>query len=876
MLLKRFLTSIAFCLAFVFAVYGQKESSEVIISRAKIDFASGRFESVIEYLGKYLNHSAKYLTYPARVEAQKLVAQSYIGLDSMTQAERHIQQLLVTQPDFEPSYDDSPIFIKVTENVRRILASKQTSSVSKKAENIEEVPATIVIISEEDIRNRGYRDLEALFHDISGFDISRSMGLAYSNLYQRGFRSAANTDRTMLLMDGMEDNELWSNTAFISRQYPISNIKRVEIIYGPSSTTYGANAFLGVVNVVTKNEVDLFKGQKKYGLSAQAAYGSMNTRYVDLTGGFERQKLTVTMTGRFFLSEERDLSQFEDWDYQWNPDLFANHYYNNLSITNASHVQQFMDKNPSISSLYQIVPQGDSTVIRPTDLAIQQAQATDALGYQTDSRGNPLRYSNPTDNMYLSGKLKSGNFQIGFHYWNRAEGAASAYSDGNIYSGSLNGTMWTVRQWLAYAKFEKYVTGRLYIANQSTFRVNGFFPDTRIAFYRSYGNGDLGLDSLVKDVPSYWLDTYFSQRSTQFRNEIKFAYNLENFDIVGGFEFRSSVIQGGYLLSDVPEPTRNGFINYTTQNDTIRGGNFYDVTDLGAYCQMDWQLSDFVKLTGGLRWDNNTVKNLSLGYGSELSPRLALVYAPKKFVIKAIYAEAFKDASAFNKYSRSAIRRINNPTLKPERVRNYELTFRWRANANYYFEIIGYNAAYKNVLSDEVYTLADGTTTTRFVGKEEAKSKGIQLNSKYTHKNTEWYANYTFTYAEAKLMQDQENVSWVKVGDIAPHQINLGVNHTFLRNRLHANLRMNYVATKPTGKNTSVSASPLSEIKAYAIFHTALTYDLTKGLALQGIIENLTDREYWHPGVRNASRTPYAPRIPQYRRSFYLKILCDL
>ena len=47
-----------------------------------------------------------------------------------------------------------------------------TSSVSKKAESIELAPATIQIITYEDILNRGYIDLEQLFHYIPGFDIS--------------------------------------------------------------------------------------------------------------------------------------------------------------------------------------------------------------------------------------------------------------------------------------------------------------------------------------------------------------------------------------------------------------------------------------------------------------------------------------------------------------------------------------------------------------------------------------------------------------------------------------------------------------------------------------------------------------------------------
>ena len=122
---------------------------------------------------------------------------------------------------------------------------------SKKAENVLKAPATVIIITEEEIINRGYIDVEQVFHDLPGFDISKGQGANYSNLYQRGYRSIM-TDRTLLLVDGVEQNDLVSDNAQISRQYPLSNIKRIEVIYGPASTMYGANAFVGVVNIVTK------------------------------------------------------------------------------------------------------------------------------------------------------------------------------------------------------------------------------------------------------------------------------------------------------------------------------------------------------------------------------------------------------------------------------------------------------------------------------------------------------------------------------------------------------------------------------------------------------------------------------------------------
>ena len=41
------------------------------------------------------------------------------------------------------------------------------------------------------------------------------------------------------MIDGVEENDVWLNWAYLSRQYPISNIKAIEVVYGPTGTMYG-------------------------------------------------------------------------------------------------------------------------------------------------------------------------------------------------------------------------------------------------------------------------------------------------------------------------------------------------------------------------------------------------------------------------------------------------------------------------------------------------------------------------------------------------------------------------------------------------------------------------------------------------------------
>jgi len=81
--------------------------------------------------------------------------------------------------------------------------------------------------SAEEIKQRGYTDLIQVLQDIPGFDVSIYYGQLYANVYQRGLRTN-NTDKTLLLVDGVEENDLWTLQAGIFPEN-IASIKLHEV-----------------------------------------------------------------------------------------------------------------------------------------------------------------------------------------------------------------------------------------------------------------------------------------------------------------------------------------------------------------------------------------------------------------------------------------------------------------------------------------------------------------------------------------------------------------------------------------------------------------------------------------------------------------------
>src|SRR5207244_3761168 len=134
----------------------------------------------------------------------------------------------------------------------------------------------------------------------------------------------------------------------------------------------------------------------------------------------------------------------------------------------------------------------------------------------------------------------------------------------------------------------------------------------------------------------------------------------------------------------------------------------FERTDVGLYGQLSYQLRESLQLVAGGRLDHSATtgtqelgqQSASAGYGGIFSPRLSLIYSPSDFTFKAIYSEAFKDPSYLERYSRdvNGIQVTSNPDLRPERLRNLELSAGWQRDQDLAFEVAGYQADFRDVV----------------------------------------------------------------------------------------------------------------------------------------------------------------------------------
>jgi outer membrane receptor for ferrienterochelin and colicins len=129
---------------------------------------------------------------------------------------------------------------------------------SRHEQTLEEAPSSVSIVTADEIRRYGYRTLADILQSVPGFYITYDRDYRYVGI--RGFgRPGDYNTRVLLLVDGVRVNENIYDMAPIGTDFPLDLdvIDRVEIVRGPSSSLYGTNAFLGVINVVTKPYRDL-------------------------------------------------------------------------------------------------------------------------------------------------------------------------------------------------------------------------------------------------------------------------------------------------------------------------------------------------------------------------------------------------------------------------------------------------------------------------------------------------------------------------------------------------------------------------------------------------------------------------------------------
>lgn len=706
-------------------------------------------------------------------------------------------------------------------SVQDILSS--TSLASGVQESVLEAPASTIIITAEDIQQRGYTSIDEVVSDLPGFDIiANSGGLGQINAYQRGYRTPY-TQRTLIMVNGKVDNHMWTHGAYLGRQYPIKSIDRIEVLYGPASAIYGPNAFLGIMNIITKKAKKLEKTR----IEASLQGGSFNTGGLDLHMKGKAGQVSYSIGTKVFSSDEEDLS--DRWGF------LSNKWYGNRDVW-----------GPLLD---------------------------------VSSRGRKLgTYYNPSFSWGALSKFNYKNWEFGTINWRAKDGYGAQF---NADKGQANAG-WNSNSHQYYLEHKKEFRN-VWVKTLLLFRSNRIWGDWAEAVpdFRKNSSTKYSFVSYTQwnTINQSWLFTndwsYSAGDRLKLLAGVKYQWKhlTKAYDVPGYWKSVFSSItfedNGHYNLgTGIGHSTDSVYNAPPAPLKTTPETNRIVTHDAGGHLLAIYTLNNF-RFNVGARYDYNSI------YGHVLNPRISVIYRPvQSLAIKLIYGEAFQEPAPMLLWGGWS-GRLANAEMKPEKVRNMEVSIIHKTKGILQ-ELSAYHAHYQNVIKEEAENAGE-----RDVLGLEYKLTYVLPDLGFTS-GIKGYLYYTYTQAISSISFNHVTKSWdigrTELGDIARHKLNLGV-HLRLTQRLGLNLRSNMVGKQVLYTRNALRAKN-RVLAPYALFNGNISYTIDK-LTLGLKINNIFNHHFLMPGVHAAdsgdefsqrSKGFYNSLIPNPGRFFMLNI----
>src|ERR1700733_15034662 len=270
--------------------------------------------------------------------------------------------------------DETPNLLDMSLEDLMSIEIDSVSGVSGFKQKVTEAPASVTIITSEEIQRYGYRTLADILRNVRGFYVSNDRNYSYLGVRGYGLPGDYNS-RITLLVDGHRLNDNIFDAALIGTEFPIDVdlIDRVEVIRGPNSSLYIASAFLAVINIITKRGQDM----QKLNLAGEAAsYGTYEGRIS--YGNTFANGLELLLSGSIYESHGQDELFFPEFDNPANNNGIA------LNANDDEFHQLFVDASWGGFTLHSVFGSRDKgipTASFGTVFNVTQTRTTDERGY---------------------------------------------------------------------------------------------------------------------------------------------------------------------------------------------------------------------------------------------------------------------------------------------------------------------------------------------------------------------------------------------------------------------------------------------------------------------------------------------------------------
>lgn len=309
---------------------------------------------------------------------------------------------LLKNKSFSDEFDDISI----------ITTSRTGEQKSSKA------PGTVFVVTEEQIRRRGYTSLSELLMDVPNVRVDNLVDPRWNNnIIIRGITgtNANANDKFILLIDGVRANSPTNDIIPIMENYPIHFAKQVEIVFGPASALYGADAFAGVINIITKSGEDYKRTET----------GGMIGAYNYYLGNFAmgrkiNEKLSYTLSAQYMYDQMPQLSKFYREEYATMESNLASGNFNTVFGPISAQVNPIYSIDPLQGyAIHGNVRYGDFSFTLFRNKSVNSSTLAVNPDNTVHNKGNFFGHSITMGNITYTkdlGKVQLNSFLIGSQY----------------------------------------------------------------------------------------------------------------------------------------------------------------------------------------------------------------------------------------------------------------------------------------------------------------------------------------------------------------------------------------------------------------------------------------------------------------------------
>lgn len=477
-------------------------------------------------------------------------------------------------------------------------------------------PAVASVLTADDIRAAGATRLDEVLALVPGFHVAQSpINRLNPNWAIRGIMTDQ-TPQVLLLRDGIPLTYAYNGARPNLFQLPVEHIERVEVIRGPGSAIYGADAYAGVVNVITRSADSL------QGLASGVRLGSVERRDAWLQYG---QPL-----GDWRLGVSLEYGhQGDDPDRRISSDLQS--VFDNIFATSASHAPGAMNNRYDVLNADVKLQRG------PLSLALWHWRQWDA-GVGAGA-ANALDPTGRQDTEFT-------RFDLSQRFAEQSEGWRSelrfTYHDHND-----------------HPKFVLFPAGATLPVGS-----DGNIASSPSGGVVTFTDGVIGQPTGRERFALLEMATYYSGLDKhQWRASLGLRY--ERIDSSELKNFGPGILDGseGTVSGSLTDVSNTAHVFMPDQQRSVRYVSLQD----------EWNFAPDWELTGGLRHDHYS------DFGDTLNPRLALVWSTRHdLTSKLMVGRAFRAPSFGEQHVQNNPVLLGNANLQPETIVSYDLAFDYR------------------------------------------------------------------------------------------------------------------------------------------------------------------------------------------------------